>query len=1475
MAGSIGRRALGSGCSYGVVLVAVLWSLAFSTGEAGAAETAGQQPAAASEEPATIEPSSPAPELVGGKEYCASGAGECPWYDTPTILVHGYSPQLVFEPTVNCHNYWGNEPRHLEEAARAAGGHDLPQLATIGVYASDKECSTLDESGASSTSAYLDEFRPASLEKNVPQGQGWVEQAENATPIPLLGYELRAYILNRYGQRPVNLVGHSMGGLIIRAALDDTGEYTTPDTFCRRNALNLPECQSFPVTFNFSELSTEPDVLHGVTIGTPHEGVGTAVCEQGISRENSEMCPGTQTMNWLAGVPTHGLNRTFWTALAAGGRFEFEHVAPLNFKERTEPPIGDSTVPEASAAVLPSAGGFSGTAGAFNPDIRVLYWRTQYYKHELNEASGSDEKRPSDETCEREPESWGEQASCFDAEYASGGATSLTQVSNGTFPGIRRMVVYGLMGTMPPASPPPSISGTSTGEAEALEYPNNELYWRHLKTLVLSGNHFGEFEEGPANETHVARASDYSVELRDGAEEWGPGAKPIECQGWASNAKTWHYDYSNNHTIACAMPAGLPKCSQGVVRVATGDGSSEWAPIALGENTGSPVVTGVEPALGPPSGGNRVVITGSNFCGRPVVKFGGTIAEVRSVTATRLEVVAPMEGTATLVDVTVSTEAGISATGASDHYEYKVSASAGPAYVEIFSEYGSVGGPESRIAGNAAWNETECVNVQNWLGHQTVLYNSEWANFVDGAEAWTEAVGTTTGTMWWTAGTGVLKPNTDYAVYANIDTCNASTTAATYTIAGNDGQRGFASGVTGQANVVVDQALKSGYVPLGTVNSGTGGVTVALVNAAPNGRVGAADIKLEAGSGPPPLPLVTSISPMSGSTAGGTRVTISGSNLSGVSAVKFGSASASSFKALSATSVEAASPAGSGVVDVTVTTGGGTSPAGEKDRFTYVAPPTVTALNPSLGYTIGGTPVTITGTNLSAVGAVRFGANAAKSFRVVSSSQIEAVSPAGPAGTVDVTVTAPGGTSGTSEKDRFLYYYQPPPATSGTVYVSLHDLFGGYEGPSSGVTGAAAWTYTTCTYNGWSGRQTVMSNGAWLNEFDSSEAWAKGVTSTTSTLWWMAGTGVLQANTRYALYADIDTCNAGTPKATYTIAGNDGQAGFPAGDTQQQTKVVDQATTNGYAYLGMVDTGNAGVTVGLVNGAGASATVGAADIEMVPAPWISSLSPSSGEAGGGTKVTISGGNLAGATAVYFGSVKATIVSDSASAITVISPAGSAGTVNVSVSTGQGTSTQTPAYFTYLSSAPTHPHGLFIGLSDRYASSGGPAVALTGETGLWHQTTCTAGGWMGATETLEAGTGLWTSLSSSAEWWVYGKANPSTTTLWWTAGTGVLVPEAEYKIWVDVDTCNAGTSAAYYTIAGEDGEDSFARASGTQTVKVDQETSGGYVYLGSEWTGASRGITIATANGGANGQLGAADIKLERTSTVCRKKPCAE
>jgi hypothetical protein len=85
-----------------------------------------------------------------------------------------------------------------------------------------------------------------------------------------------------------------------------------------------------------------------------------------------------------------------------------------------------------------------------------------------------------------------------------------------------------------------------------------------------------------------------------------------------------------------------------------------------------------------------------------------------------------------------------------------------------------------------------------------------------------------------------------------------------------------------------------------------------------------------------PRPQVTSVSPNGGGTSGGTTVTIGGNFVTGVSSVDFGGVSVPFTADVTNGTVSASSPAhSSGVVDVTVTTPGGTSQQTSADQFTY------------------------------------------------------------------------------------------------------------------------------------------------------------------------------------------------------------------------------------------------------------------------------------------------------------------------------------------------------------------------------------------------------------------------------------------------------------------------------------------------------------------------------------------------------------
>ncbi len=219
-------------------------------------------------------------------------------------------------------------------------------------------------------------------------------------------------------------------------------------------------------------------------------------------------------------------------------------------------------------------------------------------------------------------------------------------------------------------------------------------------------------------------------------------------------------------------------------------------------------------------------------------------------------------------------------------------------------------------------------------------------------------------------------------------------------------------GTKDATNFVVDSATQI----RATAPSGTTGTIVDVRVTTPAGTsVISAATKYSYG-----VPTITELNPGAGPAAGGNTVVITGTNFTGVEAVRFGDKNATSFTVNSATQITAVAPSGTNgtTVDVTVTISGGvTSPASAASKYSYGAP-TVTSLDPAAGPAAGGTEVDIHGTGftgLSGAAAVKFGDKNATSYTVVSPTLIEAVAPSGTNGTtVDVTVTTPAGTSPTT-----------------------------------------------------------------------------------------------------------------------------------------------------------------------------------------------------------------------------------------------------------------------------------------------------------------------------------------------------------------------------------------------------------------------------------------------------------------------------
>jgi streptogramin lyase len=180
-------------------------------------------------------------------------------------------------------------------------------------------------------------------------------------------------------------------------------------------------------------------------------------------------------------------------------------------------------------------------------------------------------------------------------------------------------------------------------------------------------------------------------------------------------------------------------------------------------------------------------------------------------------------------------------------------------------------------------------------------------------------------------------------------------------------------------------------------------------------------------TGPTAGPQITATSPNSGTNAGGTVITLTGTGFLSTSAVRFGpSTPAAGFSVISDTELQVTTPAyPNGLVNIWVTNNVGTSSSAQSSWYYFRTvtgpPPAVTAVSPSHGSTAGGTAVTITGTGFTNATQVRFGPTNAPGYTVVNDTTITVTSPPRPAGLATVYVTTGNGTSSATSNAYFNY----------------------------------------------------------------------------------------------------------------------------------------------------------------------------------------------------------------------------------------------------------------------------------------------------------------------------------------------------------------------------------------------------------------------------------------------------------------------
>ena len=424
----------------------------------------------------------------------------------------------------------------------------------------------------------------------------------------------------------------------------------------------------------------------------------------------------------------------------------------------------------------------------------------------------------------------------------------------------------------------------------------------------------------------------------------------------------------------------------------------------------APTITSVSPTSGPATGGTLITITGTSFATGATVRVGGALATgITLVSSTQLRATTPA-GSAGARDVQVTNSSGSSATRAGA-FTYTATSTT-PTLTSV-----------SPTSGPTTGGTTITLTGTNFVSGATVRVGGVAATSV----VFSSATRVTARTPAGTAGARdvqITNPNGQSATRAGLhlhDVDDAHADVGLADVRPDDrrhhhhadrhqlrvGATVRVGGVAASYVVFSSATQVTARTPAGTA----GARDVQITN--PNGqsatRAGAFTYTTST------TPTLTSVSPTSGPTTGGTTITLTGTNFVSGATVRVGGVAATNVAFSSATRVTARTPAGTaGARDVRITNPNGQS-ATRTGAFTYTTSttPTLTSVSPTSGPTTGGTTITLTGTNFVSGATVRVGGVAATNVAFSSATRVTARTPAGTAGARDVQITNPNGQSAT------------------------------------------------------------------------------------------------------------------------------------------------------------------------------------------------------------------------------------------------------------------------------------------------------------------------------------------------------------------------------------------------------------------------------------------------------------------------------
>jgi len=557
----------------------------------------------------------------------------------------------------------------------------------------------------------------------------------------------------------------------------------------------------------------------------------------------------------------------------------------------------------------------------------------------------------------------------------------------------------------------------------------------------------------------------------------GAAPLPIFFQDRSSGLPTsWFWDFADGNTSTSQhvnYTFNIPG-SYNVSHTVTNAGGSSTA-YQMIYVFAVPTVTSVAPPTGPVAGSTTVTILGTNLIGASAATFDGLSATgVSVINYTAVSAITPLHASAGLVNVNVTTPNG-TATG-TGVYTYVYPA---PTVSSVVPAYGPVAG-----------STTVTILGTNLIGASAATFDGLSATGVSVINATAVTAITPLHASAGLVNVNVTTPNgtaTGPNVYTYVALPTVTSVAPpTGPVAGGTSVTITGTNLIGATAVSIGGNTTTGF----SVVSGTSITATTPLHAAglvdvivttPNGTATGTNVYTYVA-----LPTVTSVAPSVGPAAGGTSVTIIGTGLIGATGVTFGGTAGTGVSVVNSTAVTAITPLHAlGTVNVNVTTPNGTSVTGD-NKYTYVAAPTFVSIAPLIGPIAGGTPVTITGTNLigattSGIYNVSIGGTALTNMTVVSSTTIVGSTPAHAVGRVNVVITTPNGTATGTDAYRYYAIQVFTSSTSWAVPANVDNVEylvvaggggGGRLGGGGGAGGVLSGTLT-----GLSGSQNVIIGG--------------------------------------------------------------------------------------------------------------------------------------------------------------------------------------------------------------------------------------------------------------------------------------------------------------------------------------------------------------------------------------------------------------